>query len=333
MIATSSSWQQQLATAISNPAELWRELQLDPALLPQAIAAAQRFPLRIPASYLSRMRRGDPNDPLLLQVLPLGAELHSVANYSADPVGDREAIVAPGLLQKYHGRALLITTQACAIHCRYCFRREFPYAEQQDAAPRWHSALQHIASDSSLEEIILSGGDPLSLHDARLQQLTDALSQIPHIKRLRIHTRLPIVLPDRIDSEHLAWLRSLPWPIVVVLHTNHANEIDAEVQRACRQLRDAGVVLLNQTVLLRAINDNVPVLRALSETLFDAGIMPYYLHTLDPVQGAAHFDIDISRAQQLIGALAAQLPGYLVPRLVQERAGASAKVTLTPDLP
>lgn len=319
-----------MAQAITSPEALVEALGLDPSLVAPARAAAAKFGLRVPPGYLARMRRGDANDPLLKQVLPIGAEGDVVPDFGPDPVGDSAARRAPGLLQKYRGRALLIATSACAIHCRYCFRREFPYSEQQGDSTRFREALDEIARDASLEEIILSGGDPLSLGDSRLTSLTDALAKIPHIRRLRIHTRQPIVLPSRVDDGLMAWLERLPWPVVFVLHSNHANEIDDTVRAACARLRKAGVTLLNQTVLLKGINDDVQTLADLSRALFDAGVLPYYLHVLDRVSGAAHFDLPEQRAREIAGALAACMPGYLVPRLVREVEGAPAKLTLEP---
>ena len=323
-------WQDDLAEAISSAEMLVRVLGLDPSLVAPAQAAAAKFRLRVPLGYVARMRHGDPNDPLLRQVLPITAENSPTPHFTTDPLGEAAARRAPGLLQKYQGRALLITTSACAVHCRYCFRREFPYSEHTGDGPRFHEALAEIARDTSLEEIILSGGDPLSLSDARLTALTDALAAIPHIKRLRVHTRQPIVLPSRVDAGLIAWLQRLSWPVVFVLHANHANEIDANVRAACAQLRAAGVTLLNQAVLLKGVNDDGNVLADLSRALFAAGVLPYYLHALDRVSGAAHFDIPETQARQLAGDLAARLPGYLVPRLVREAEGAPAKLTLAP---
>src|SRR5581483_3460502 len=227
---SATKWQADMASAISTPQELVTELGLDPQLIPAALQAGGAFRLRVPRSYVARMRKGDANDPLLRQILPIGAELLQTPDFIADPLGEREAVRAPGLLQKYQGRALLITTSACAIHCRYCFRREFPYSEQSSDASRWSEALSEIANDSSIEEIILSGGDPLSLSDSRLTALTDALQRIPHVRRLRVHTRQPVVLPSRVDTGLTKWLRDLRLPVVFVLHTNHPNEIDAEVR-------------------------------------------------------------------------------------------------------
>jgi EF-P beta-lysylation protein EpmB len=326
-------WQAEMADAISSPEELVTALALDRSLLASAHAAAAGFRLRVPRSYVARMRRGDPTDPLLRQILPVESELQDAPDYVADPLGEHAAVRAPGLLQKYRGRALLITTSACAVHCRYCFRREFPYSEQTGEAPRWSAALAEIARDSTLEEVILSGGDPLSLSDERLKSLTDALSRIPHVRRLRIHTRQPVVLPSRVDDGLGGWLRALRLPMVFVLHANHPNEIDADVRSACERLRASGVTLLNQSVLLRDVNDDAEVLAELSRRLFDAGVLPYYLHVLDRVRGAAHFAIPDAKARALAGELASRLSGYLVPRLVRELYGAPAKVTLSPQFP
>ena len=325
-----SRWQAEMATAISSAEALIETLGLDPSLIAPAQAASTGFRLRVPRSFVARMRHGDPNDPLLRQVLPVAAELDAMPEYSADPLGEQAALRAPGLLQKYRGRALLITTSACAVHCRYCFRREFPYAEQKSETTRFGEALQAIAADPTIEEVLLSGGDPLSLSDSRLASISNALARIPHVRRLRVHTRQPIVLPARVDAGLIAWIASVHVPQVFVLHANHPNEIDDDVRAACATLRSAGVTLLNQTVLLAGVNDDVDVLAALSRTLFDSGVLPYYLHVLDRVKGAAHFETPDERAQVLAGALAARLPGYLVPRLVREVEGAPAKLTLAP---
>lgn len=325
-----STWQRDLSRAITDPAQLLAELDLDPALAVAAHAASSAFGMRVTRSYLGRMRRGDAGDPLLRQVLPLADELLEKEGYGADPLHEHEATRAPGLLQKYAGRALLITTQACAIHCRYCFRREFPYSAQQDAAEegatRFRAALDVIASDTSIEEVILSGGDPLSLSDTRLTRITDAIAAMRHVQRIRVHTRQPIVLPSRVDGGLLTWLRGIKRPTVLVLHANHPNEIDGEVRAACAKLRAAGVTLLNQSVLLKGINDDVDTLAQLSRGLMDAGVVPYYLHLPDRVRGTAHFDVAETEAQRLVDDLSARLSGYLVPRLVREVPGAPYKV-------
>ncbi len=323
---TPKGWQQQLADAVTDPLELCRILQLDPETILPVLERSPEFALRVPRSYVAKMRQADPRDPLLLQVLPLIEENSRVPGYGTDPVGDLDARAATGVLHKYQGRALVIATGACAIHCRYCFRRHFPYAEESGLQAGWQTVLAALKADPTLSEIILSGGDPLSLSDRRLQQFTDALREVPHVLRLRIHTRYPVVLPDRIEQGLLNWLASAPLQKVVVIHANHAREIDSSVHRACTDLRGAGVTLLNQTVLLKGVNDSVETLTDLSEALFAAGVLPYYLHVLDKVQGAAHFDVDEARALEIHADLATRLPGYLVPRLVREVAGAPAKM-------
>jgi EF-P beta-lysylation protein EpmB len=321
-------WQQLLADAVSDPRELCTLLELDPALVLPAVTAAKDFALRVPRSYVARMRKGDPNDPLLLQVLPVASEMQEVEGFVTDPVGDMDRRAAQGLLHKYRGRALLVTTGACAVHCRYCFRRHFPYGDESALQQGWLPALEHLRADPTISEVILSGGDPWSLSDRRLRQLTDALQAIPHIRRLRVHTRYPIVLPERIDAGLLDWLQGVRLQKVVVMHANHASEIDASVRQACAQLSSAGVTLLNQSVLLKGVNDRVDALAELSEALFETHVLPYYLHVLDKVRGAAHFDLPESRALQLHQELTARLPGYLVPKLVREIAGAPAKTAV-----
>ncbi len=322
-------WRRELASAIRDPETLIGLLGLDPALLDGARRASSGFPLLVPRPFVARMRRGDPADPLLRQVLPLDAEHGDRPGYVADPVGDLAAAAAPGVLAKYRGRVLLIASGACAVNCRYCFRREYPYADQNAAAEGWRAALAAIRQDVGCGEVILSGGDPLVLSERRLAALTEGLRGIEHVRRLRIHTRLPVVLPARVDAALLDWLAGLHLPAVMVLHVNHPREIDDSVRDALRSLRQAGVTLLNQSVLLRGVNDDAEVLDRLSETLFDAGVLPYYLHLLDPVRGAAHFHVPTARAVRLVETLTARLPGYLVPRLVREQRGAPAKLPVT----
>jgi L-lysine 2,3-aminomutase len=324
-----SAWQRELAEVITRPEELIAELGLDARWLEPARAAARKFELRVPRGFVARMRRGDAQDPLLRQVMPLEEELVEAPGYSADPLAERVARRAPGLLQKYAGRVLLVTTQACAVHCRYCFRREFPYDEQRDEEGARHAAaLAAIAADASIEEVILSGGDPLSLGDARLARLTDAIQAMPHVRRLRVHTRQPVVLPSRVDAGLIEWLGTIRLPLVFVLHVNHAQELDTHVRAACARLKAAGVTLLNQSVLLKGVNDSVEVLADLSRALVDAGVMPYYLHLPDRVRGTAHFDVEEQRARALVAALTARLSGYLVPRLVREIPGEPSKSAL-----
>jgi EF-P beta-lysylation protein EpmB len=324
--AQPARWQQLWREAITEPHELLRLLDLErhaDALLAHADTG---FALRVPRGFVARMRRGDPTDPLLLQVLPQAAELGDVPGFTRDAVGDLAARAGRGVLQKYEGRALLIATGSCAINCRYCFRRHFPYSDETAGAGGWRDAIAQLSADASIDEVILSGGDPLSLSTGKLDELTAALATIPHLKRLRIHTRLPIVLPERVDAELLAWLERLPFQRVVVVHANHPNELDASVETACSRLLGTGTTLLNQSVLLRAVNDDADVLRRLSERLFDCGVLPYYLHQLDRVQGTAHFEVDDVHALALMDTLAAALPGYLVPRLVREVPGAPSKM-------
>ncbi|RDZ28014.1 EF-P beta-lysylation protein EpmB [Lysobacter silvisoli] len=318
-------WQALWRDAVRDPRELLTLLGLDGIAAGVSEQAAAQFPLRVPRGFVARMRHGDPHDPLLRQVLPLDEELRPAPGYALDAVGDGLAKAGDGVIRKYRGRALLVATGSCAVHCRYCFRRHFPYAEETAAAAGWRGAVELIAADTDIDEVILSGGDPWSLATPKLAELTDALAALPQLKRLRVHTRLPVVLPERVDAPLLAWLRALPWPVTVVLHANHANEFDAQVDAALAQLRAAGAVLLNQAVLLRGVNDSVQALADLSERGFRAGVLPYYLHQLDRVQGAAHFEIDDDQARALHRALAARLSGYLVPKLVREIAGDPGK--------
>ena len=318
-------WKRQWREAVRDPRELLAMLGLD-ALAGQVSAqAAAQFPLRVPRAFIARMRHGDPDDPLLRQVLPVLDEEQLVPGFVLDAVGDGAARAGHGVIRKYRGRALLVATGSCAINCRYCFRRHFPYAEQTAAAGGWNEAVAVIAADPSIDEVILSGGDPLSLSTAKLAELTDALATIGHIKRLRIHSRLPVVLPARVDAGLLDWIAALPWPVAFVIHANHAAEFDPAVDAAIAALRGAGATLLNQAVLLRGVNDSVDALAALSERSWQAGVVPYYLHQLDRVAGSAHFEVDDASARRLHAGLAARLSGYLVPRLVREIAGDSGK--------
>ena len=318
-------WQTALGQAITEPAELLELLGLGPEWLPAARNAARVFPLRVPRGFVARMRRGDPADPLLRQVLPLAEECLAVEGFGPDPVGDLAAHKAPGVLHKYHGRVLLTATGACAIHCRYCFRRHFPYAEANASAEHWREALDYVALHPDVREVILSGGDPLTLSDRRLAEFVRTIEDIPHVERLRLHTRLPVVLPERVTQELCAWLSDTRLKTIVVIHANHAQELDESTHLACKRLADSGATLLNQSVLLRGVNDSVAALTHLSEALFAAGVLPYYLHLLDRVQGAAHFDVNEEVARQLLLGLNSRLPGYLVPRLVREVPGAPGK--------
>jgi len=290
-LAAPVRWQQRWREAIRDPRELLRQLGLDPVALGVSDKAAGQFAVRVPQGFAARMRHGDRHDPLLRQVLPITDELKVVPGFSLDAVGDGAAKKATGVIQKYRGRALLVTTGSCAINCRYCFRRHFDYGTENAAREGWRDAVDAIAQDPDIDEVILSGGDPLSLATHKLVELTAALKQIPHLRRLRIHSRLPVVLPERVDDELVQWIASLPWPVAFVIHANHANEFDASVDAAMARLRAAGATLLNQAVLLRGVNDSIQALQALSERSFAAGVLPYYLYQVDRVEGVAHFEV------------------------------------------
>jgi EF-P beta-lysylation protein EpmB len=321
-------WRTELKNAVRDPAQLLAALDLPQELMEPARAAAASFPLFAPWPYIGRMTPGSLDDPLLRQVLPLGEELVAVEGFRRDAVGDLAAAKSAGLLQKYQGRALLITTGACAVHCRYCFRRHFPYSTAPRSVDDWEPALDLIRADTTIEEVLLSGGDPLTLVDSTLAELAGRLAAIPHIRRLRIHTRLPIVIPQRVTGELLDWLRGTRLTPIMIVHANHAQEIDDSVAAALTRLTDAGVPLLNQAVLLRGVNDSDKALVALSQRLVDLRVMPYYLHQLDRVAGAAHFEVPVELGLGLIAAIRRQLPGYAVPRYVQEIAGEPHKRVL-----
>ena len=340
----SLTWQEQLAGSIRSPKELLQILELDSlelglndlepptpraeSLLDQALAANKDFPLRVPTAYLQRIKKGDINDPLLLQILPLKEELAGAPGYTTDPLDEQMSNPIPGLIHKYHGRVLLIVSPNCAINCRYCFRRHFPYQENKPGRHEWQQALDYIAKDTSISEVIYSGGDPLAASDKQLLWLTEEIAKISHVKRLRVHTRLPIVIPDRITDHCIHWLTSTDLQTSLVIHSNHPNELDCQVSKALEKLSNAGVTLLNQTVLLSGINDSVKTLQTLSEELFQMGVLPYYIHQLDQVKGAAHFEVTDQRAKQLVTELMTQLPGYLVPKLVREMPNHPNKVPL-----
>jgi EF-P beta-lysylation protein EpmB len=327
----SPPWKLALRDAVRDPDRLIELLGLPDALREPARRAAARFPLVIPRAYLSRIRPGDPRDPLLLQVLPLGLEEREVEGFERDPLLENRASRAPGLLHKYRGRALLIAAGACAIHCRYCFRRHFPYEEAPHGLAAWEPALAEIARDDTLAEVILSGGDPLVLTDASLAALVERLESIPHLRRLRIHTRLPIVIPERVDEGLLGWLAATRLQPIAVVHANHPREIDEASGEALLRLVQAGVAVLNQSVLLRGVNDDAPTLASLSEKLIARRTIPYYLHQLDPVAGAAHFHVPEARGRELHRELRRLLPGYAVPRYVKEVAGAPYKLEVGED--
>ncbi|HEV8078496.1 MAG TPA: EF-P beta-lysylation protein EpmB [Marinobacter sp.] len=325
----SEAWQDALKDLIRTPEALFQALELDISLLPAALKASQSFELRVPRAFVARMHKRDINDPLLRQVLPLGQELLAEPGYSQDPLAEAAANPHPGLIHKYHGRVLLIVTGSCAINCRYCFRRHFPYADNRPGRADWQQALDYIRADTSITEVIFSGGDPLNAPDSQLAWLVNQLEGIQHITRLRIHTRLPIVIPSRITDDCLSWLAHNRFATSVVIHSNHANELDAEVGQALERLRSAGIVLLNQTVLLKGINDDTDTLANLSERLFALGVLPYYLHLLDKVAGAAHFAVGLNQARALHLQLRQRLSGYLVPKLVQELPGEASKTPIS----
>lgn len=319
-------WQQLLSQSLQTLDELLEYVHLSRTQVSVSNQACEQFSIKIPKGYADRIQAGNIHDPLLRQVLPLTEETLPVDNFIFDPVGDQAAIVAEGVLQKYQGRALLLTTGACAIHCRYCFRRHFPYADASAARSDWGPALDYLHANEQIHEVILSGGDPLTLSDSKLSRLIEKLDKIEHINTLRIHTRLPVVLPERVCPQLMDWLGDSRLQKVMVIHCNHAQEIDLSVIDALGQLKQADVTLLNQAVLLKGINDHPETLIALSRQLFIAGVLPYYLHMLDPVAGAAHFEVSHERACRLMDEIRAQLPGYLVPRLVREIAGETAKM-------
>ena len=329
--ASAPRWQRLLAEAVRDVDELWRLLDLPAGLLPAARRAAEGFPLLVPRGFVALMRRGDPADPLLRQILPLGDELVSPLGFTADPLQEAGCGAAPGLLSKYRGRALLVTTGACAVHCRYCFRRHFPYDGLPRGARWWLPAMEALRADPECHELILSGGDPLTLPDAQLAALIADAAAVPSLTRLRVHTRLPVVLPERVDDGLLAALNGTRLGCTVVIHANHARELSPEVAAACARLRGGGCLLLNQSVLLAGVNDGVAILAELSERLAAVGVMPYYLHQLDRVAGAAHFAVDDARAVALHRELHAGLPGWLVPRLVRELPGMPGKMGLGLD--
>jgi EF-P beta-lysylation protein EpmB len=314
-----------LADAIRTPAALCAALGIDPATLGDVRSVVGDFPVLVPRGFVARMRRGDPYDPLLLQVLPRESEREETAGFTADPLAEQAALAAPGLIQKYAGRALLLVTGGCAVNCRYCFRREFPYAASGATAAGLEAALDAVAADASLAEVILSGGDPLLVDDERLAAIVARIERVGHVRRLRIHTRLPVVLPERVTDGLVDLLAGTRLACTVVLHANHAAELDATVAAAAARLREGHAVLLNQSVLLRGVNDTADVLAALSERLIDLGVVPYYLHLLDRVRGTADFEVSEAEALDLHAALRARLPGYAVPRLAREEPGAPAK--------
>lgn len=326
---SAKGWQQILAESVTCPEQLLGRLNL-PAepWLKGASAGHQLFPVRVPEPFIRRMTPGDPNDPLLRQVLPLAEESRQQAGYVRDPLQENNAIQTTGLIRKYQSRALLMVTGQCAINCRYCFRRHFPYESQRLGPDDRQQVLVTLKAAPEINEVIFSGGDPLAVNDRLLAQWAEALAGIPHIKRLRIHSRLPVVIPQRVCDALLDWLGNSPLQKILVVHVNHPAELDSDTRKAFARLREVGVTLLNQSVILKGVNDSANILARLSEDLFDSGVMPYYLHAFDPVAGAHHFDVSDQAAAALVRALMTRLPGFLVPRLVRELPGETSKTPI-----
>jgi EF-P beta-lysylation protein EpmB len=328
-INSQTHWQTDLSQCITNIDELLAELKIDSSRLTSCQRAAAQFALRVPRPFVERMKKGDPNDPLLAQVLPVKAEMQLDPAYSKDPLNESSHNPIAGIVHKYRHRLLLIVSPACAINCRYCFRRHFPYQENRQSKAQWQQALEYISGNTDINEVIFSGGDPLAANDQFLGWLAEQVAAIPHIRRLRIHSRLPVVIPSRIDESFLRWATASRLKPIMVLHINHSNEIDKELTYAIERLLNAGIRVLNQTVLLKGVNDSASTLAALSERLFDCAVTPYYLHLLDPVQGASHFDITPDRASQIYRELQNTLPGFLLPKLVREIPGELSKAIIS----
>ncbi len=323
---TSLSWQKNLAQGFASVNELLTFLELP--LSTGNLHAEKQFPSRIPLGFAKRMQKGNPRDPLLLQVLATEDELQVSEGYSIDPLEERSSNPIRGLMHKYYGRVLLTLTGVCAVNCRYCFRRHFPYQDNNPGRNGFKAICDYIAQDATITEVILSGGDPLLASDLVLAELIKQLEEIPHLHTLRIHTRIPVVFPERIEHGLLSLLRTTRLNKVIVLHCNHAQELDDSVRQVLAALQQIGCYLLNQTVLLAGINDNANILADLSQTLFAYGVLPYYLHRLDKVNGAAHFDLPFETVQALYQQLQTLLPGYLLPRLVCEEPGKLSKTLL-----
>ncbi|MFD2167658.1 EF-P beta-lysylation protein EpmB [Thalassotalea euphylliae] len=322
-----TSWQKELSNVVTDPAVLLSRIGIEPNDYQQHFAARKLFPVRVPVPYINRIKFGDINDPLLRQVMPLDSEYNLLEGYSDDPLEEHDT-VAEGLLHKYKHRVLMIVKAGCAVNCRYCFRRHFPYQDNSPNKFRWQAALDYIATHKEIHEVIFSGGDPLMANDNHLQWLIEKVEAIAHVSRLRIHTRLPVVIPSRVTNSLVDMLATSRLKATMVLHINHANEIDDAVESAAKRLKQAGIPLFNQSVLLKGVNDNANTLATLCEKAFDSGIQPYYLHLLDKVQGASHFDISEQEAVSIVNELMAILPGFLMPKLVREIAGEPNKTPI-----
>lgn len=323
------NWQSQLSDLITDPSELLSLLELSSEqLLSGAILASEKFKLRVPRAFVGKMNARNPLDPLLLQVLPHHLELEEHPEFVTDPLGEEAANQLPGVLHKYKSRFLLTLTGACAVHCRYCFRRHFPYQENLPKNEDWLNIKNYIEANPNINEIILSGGDPLTLSNRKLALWLERLSSLKQIQILRIHSRVPIVIPNRIDEELISLLKNSRLRIVLVVHSNHASELDDFTCSKLLQLSDHHITVLNQAVLLKGVNDSAQTLVDLSYRLFEARVMPYYLHVLDKVKGAQHFDLESSKIDEIYRDVLANLPGYLVPKLVREIAGEKNKTPL-----
>tara|TARA_R110002049_G_scaffold2750_4_gene21942 strand:- start:101274 stop:102377 length:1104 start_codon:yes stop_codon:yes gene_type:complete len=323
-------WQSAMKRAIRSTTELRQRLGLPTETACHAAAEAD-FPTFVPLEFLSRIEPGNPDDPLLRQVLATESEQSDAADFVSDPVGDLAAMAAPSLIQKYRGRALVISTGACGVHCRYCFRRSFPYSEVGTPARSTQSAIDYLRKSPEVDEVILSGGDPLTLVDVKLFELIEQIESIPRVKRLRIHTRMPVVIPQRVTPDLVQRLRHSRLATWFVIHANHAQELDAHVLDHIGLLVDVGIPVLNQAVLLRGVNDDAEALIRLSRTLVDHRVQPYYLHQLDRVRGAAHFEVSVDRGVQLVAEMRKQLPGYAVPTYVREEPGEPSKTAIVDD--
>ena len=327
MLQQTKTWQQELAEGFNNIDELCHYLKISDADK-KIIACSPSFALRVPREFANRMEKGNINDPLLKQILPIADESLVIPGFTNDPVGDINSMTETGVIHKYQGRVLLITTGSCAINCRYCFRRNFPYTDYQLSTKKQLNAITYIQNNHDITEVILSGGDPLLLSDQKILELIHHLENIPHIKRIRIHSRLPIVIPSRITSELCEKLSAITKQLILIVHANHQNELNQEVKQACEKLKKANITLLNQTVLLKGINDNATQLCALHEKLFSFNVLPYYLHLLDRATGTAHFEVSQETAIELMNQVKQSSSGYLVPKLVREQEGATHKIII-----
>jgi len=322
------TWQEILSDLITDPQELLRILKLNPDTSPYSLEALAQFPLKAPRPFVERIEKGSWHDPLLLQIWPSEFEENQADGFVADPLNEDEFNPLPGLLHKYRGRVLLTAAPHCAIHCRYCFRRHFDYRANSPSRAQWEEAFAYIAADSSIEEVILSGGDPLALSDKQFQWLLQQLANIEALTTVRIHTRLPIVIPQRVTNELVRCLSKTRLRVVMVVHCNHRQELDSAVTSGFDTLGDVGITMLNQAVVLKDVNDNSDALIDLNKALFQHNVLPYYLHMPDQVAGTGHFYVTDQHAAQLIKTLHASLPGYLVPRLVRENPGERGKTRI-----